>query len=79
MDALTVFSGRNSRTEQRGDGSSEQKAASADSAAARRTLTFKEAFWLATMGGADALGLQVRLLLAYELLYACRGAWPPVL
>ena len=28
-------------------------------AAARRTLSYQEAFWLATMGGAQALGLQV--------------------
>ena len=31
-----------------------------ESAAARKTLGYKEAFWLATMGGAHALGLQVQ-------------------
>ena len=33
-----------------------------EGAAARKTLGYKEAFWLATMGGACALGLQVCLL-----------------
>ena len=32
-----------------------------DEAAAGKTLGYREAVWLATMGGAHALGLQVRL------------------
>ncbi len=39
---------------------SQQQNPSVESAAARKTLSYKEAFWLATMGGAHALGLQVR-------------------
>ena len=35
--------------------------ASVSAAAARRTLSYKEVFWLATMGGAQALGLQVSM------------------
>lgn len=34
-------------------------AAAVKAAAARRTLSYREAFWLATMGGAQTLGLQV--------------------
>lgn len=37
----------------------QQQRSAVEEAAARRTLGFKEAFWLATMGGAHALGLQV--------------------
>ena len=38
-------------------------AAAVKAAAARKTLSYREAFWLATMGGAQTLGLQVHNLL----------------
>ena len=46
---------------QREHAAAQQQRSAVDQAAARGTLGYKEAFWLATMGGAHALGLQVCL------------------
>ena len=55
---------------------SQQEKPSVKSAAARKTLSYKEAFWLATMGGAHALGLQVRFCCMPRLHMQLRGFLP---
>ena len=50
---------------------SQQQKPSVESAAARKTLSYKEAFWLATMGGAHAMGLQVRFAVSIAIAIMC--------